>query len=332
MSPRDLPLWARGAAAALVLFASWWLVHSPALSTAVGASAGWIGAGVVAAFALRGMHLPLGLWPEGPMRTVFRPGWVIGTSGVFAVLVLLAHPATSPPLASWFDRGAYALVVIGVVGWGFAVAFVEQRPFAAWFIAAGVAALVPAAAALFAGAGTQACWFATDASQVPCVAGVVQAAAFTGAVITAAAFVTSELAFRRLLLGRAAGAGLILVLASAVVAALWQVVLDPSAVDGMRLAWWAGGGLAAGSLYARSGSLVVSSLYMGLLAAGDAAVRYGTSVPDQGHDTPMLSVHLAAALVLAALVVRRNGVFAGLRTVEDESDLRSDDAAEQDTG
>lgn len=313
MSQRDLPLWARAAAALLVVFASWWLVRTSVIRTVIGPSVAWIGTGVVAAFVLRGMHLPLGLWPDGPVRPRFRPAWVIGTTLVFAALVVLGNPATAAPLGETLDPGLYAVVIIGVAGWSFAVAFVEQRQFVPWLIAAVALAAAPALAAMAGGAVSTACVFAMDAADVPCAAGMVQAAAFTTAAVTAAAFVSHELAFRRMILGRSRGAGLVLVVGSAAAAVAWEVALHSGHLSAGDTAWWAAAGLSAGALYACSGSLLVSSLYTGLLAGGDAAVRYGTiGLAERGGS--MLAVHVVAALVLAGIVVQRNGLQSGLST------------------
>ncbi len=62
MSQRDLPLWARGLAAALLIIASWWLVETDTLRGAVGDSIALVSLGIVTVSILQGMHLPLGLW------------------------------------------------------------------------------------------------------------------------------------------------------------------------------------------------------------------------------------------------------------------------------
>lgn len=313
---RDLPLWARAATAGLAVFASWWLVETAAIQSIVGLSVVWLGVGVVAASALRGMHVPLGLWPESATRTRFSPVWVIAAGAVVGVLLVFSRPASAPDLFLKLDRGRYALVIIGGLAWGFSLAFVKQQRFVPWYGVAIIAGLAPAGIELWAAGAFQSelCWYGAG----NCRAGIAQVLAFSLAVITPSALVTVDLAFRRVLLGRLPGAGVLLVIAAALFAALWRVVLGLDAVTVVSASWWAGAAAIAGAIYALSGSLLVSSLYVGVLEGAALAAHLGSAARGWqtmglgDWSTPALATQASIVVLLLLLVWRRNGLLGGM--------------------
>ena len=117
MSQRDLPIWARGVAAGLLLFASWWLFNTEGIRSVVGDSIGALCLGVIAASILQGMHLPFALWPDGPWRKQFSVPGVVATAAVLAIMILIPRAVRSDVLASQLDVGYGIVVVVGnVVG------------------------------------------------------------------------------------------------------------------------------------------------------------------------------------------------------------------------
>jgi len=326
LSRSDLPLWARAVAAGLLLAASWWLLRTAAVVTAVGSSVVLVGLGVVAASMLRGMNVPLGFWPSGPWRRRFLPRAALGPAGVIAAAVLLAAPARDPALVDLVDPGVYLLVAAGAVAWGLGTGLVTLRPFLPWMGLAVVLALAPTLATMpfggvQSGFTSEVCWLQLLESPTGagCRIAYPWTVLFLAVVIAPAALVSHELAFRRVFLGVDGSAGVLAVLAAAGVAAAWaylvgdQVVLAPDT-------WWLGASAAAsaGSLYVLSRSVVVSATYTGLVLAGTAAVSFAAMDPDAtlgglavaGRAT---MAHAAVALGLLVMVGRRNGIFAGLR-------------------
>lgn len=322
MSPRDLPFVWRGAAVAFAIFASWWLTTTDVALNAVGESIAPIGLGVVAALVLRGMNAPLGIWPAGDARERFVPGWVIGAGAVVGGLVVAANPARSADLVPWLDRGRYALVIAGGLAWGYALAFVRQRRFVPWFGAAALLALVPALLEVgLRRGGETLCWMSGVGPE--CATGVLQAGAFGLSVVAPSALVTTEIAFRRLVLGRTAGAGMLLVLASALSMAAWYAAVSPEWPPWASLLWWLAAGAAAAALYALSGSLLVSALYVAVLEAGALALHGGAVAragAGAGWSSAGLIGHGATALALASIVWHRYGWRAGLAVVDEAAD------------
>ncbi len=323
MSQRDLPLWARGLAAALLIIASWWLVETDTLRGAVGDSIALVSLGIVTVSILQGMHLPLGLWPEGPWRPRFSKSVVVAVAVAFGLCFVVFDPG-SDALFENIDTGVFVLVVLGVVGWGFSWAFVRQRSFAPWYAIGIAVALVPLVGglvglALRTGEPAHLCLWAvregTDGSV--CGAPALRTFGFMTAVCAASSLVTLELTFRRLLIGEPGRAGLVLVVAAAIPYGLWILLVAPN-MPGLDAPVWLGiiGAMVAGSLYALSRSLLVSALYSGAVFAGyEALVR---AVPEGADGTIVLgwefaALHALAAVALMAWVHQRRGMLTGLR-------------------
>ncbi|NIM51674.1 MAG: hypothetical protein GTO22_20910 [Gemmatimonadales bacterium] len=327
MSQHDLPLWARGLAAVLLLISSWWLLHTETLRSVVGDSIALLSLGVIAVFILRGMHLPLGIWPVGPWRKEFSVSVVVAVALVFAVFIVLASPSESADLRGRLDVGTFLLVMAGVVAWGFSWAFVKQREYLPWYGIAAAAALLPCAVALMglqfrAGGSTELCVLSTQQGPAGmlCDTTVLRSFVLLVPLGVAAGLVTVELTFRRMLLGLPDRTGLLLILCGAVVSAAW-VGLVAADIPGVGYSWWLAGlgAVGAGCLYALSGSLLVSALYSALVFSFSDAVLYGSATMEEAANPPaslgieFALAHLAVAGMLAALVFKRKGLLRGIR-------------------
>jgi hypothetical protein len=323
LSQHDLPLWARGLAAALLIVASWWLVETETLRAVVGDSIALLSLGIVAVSILQGMHLPLGLWPEGPWRRRYSKSVVVAVAVAFGLCFVVFDPA-SAALHDSIDAGVFILVVLGVVGWGFSWAFVEQRSYAPWYAIGIAVALLPLIGGLVGlalrtdGPARLCVWAVSEgADGRACDAPVWRTFGFMTAICAASSLVTLELTFRRMLIGTPARAGLALVVAAAVPYGLWSLLVTPN-MPGLDAPVWLGivGAVTAGSLYALSGSLLVSALYSGAVFAGyEALVR---AAPEGMDGTIVLgwefaAFHTVAAVALLAWLQVRRGMLAGLR-------------------
>ncbi len=323
MSQSDLPLWARGLAGGLLLVASWWLLQADPIRSVVGPSVALIGLTVVAGSLLRGMHLPLGLWPTGPWRDHVSGRAVVGVGLVLAALIVLADPAV-PEVIDRIDAGLFAAVVAGAVVWGIAWAFVSQRAYLGWYGLATMFAVLPLLAGVVELVATrgnlQLCIFAAGAGEEGCAVSGVRTFGFMLPVYVATLLITVELAFRRLLVGNPKQAGLGLVILAAMLYGGW-VALVAGEVQSIPHPWWLGllGAVGAGSLYVLSRSLLVSCWFTAVLLAGQDAIS--ASLPlgleDGGPASATLLGYVVVltggVLLLAVLVARRRGVTAGLR-------------------
>ena len=340
MSQRDLPIWARGVAAGLLLFASWWLFNTEGIRSVVGDSIGALCLGVIAASILQGMHLPFALWPDGPWRKQFSVPGVVATAAILAIMILIPRAVRSDVLASQLDVGYGIVVVVGAVGLGFAVGFVKQRRYLAWYgIALGLA-LLPLAIELVVGSlsasggTTGICFFSLPQIQTAgnpldgCTVAMVPSLLFLTAIGATSKVVTEEIAFRRLLIGITPGAGLLSILGSAATALLWYVVLFRSGVGGTDIIVLGTlGALSAGCIYVLSKSLLVSALYnavytagywsLALAASGSARTGIGTASPSMWIAASAISV------ALAAIIAKRNGFFGNLREAASTDATRS---------
>ncbi len=327
MLQRDLPLWARGVAVPLLLFASWWLENTESLRAVVGDSIAWLSLGIVAASILRGLGLPLALWPLGPWRKEFLMPVVLVLAVVFGAVIVAARPSPSGDLVARLDRGAFLTIIAGVLVWGFAWALVRQRSFVPWFGLAVGAAVIPVVVALVVlrlrdGAWSDLCWFSAGGSseESRCEISVVRGFAFLAVTGVATALVTVELAFRRLLLGQSKRVGLALILGAAGVATAWFVLVVAGLSEFPWPLWLSViSSVGAGCFYVLSGSLLVSSLYTALLSGSYQALVYGDSTLGEvagamfslGGVLSILSTAIVVAL--SVLVVRRNGLVRGIR-------------------
>jgi hypothetical protein len=321
LSQRDLPLWARGAAAGLVLFAAWWLLSTAALRNAVGESLGALCLGVISLSILRGMHLPLSIWPDGPWRARFSTVAVIVVATVFAGLMIISGRNPPPALEVRLDPGMFALVVAGAIFWGFSFGFVRQRTFAPWYMLAILVGLLPLVVSLIFDSGEwgNVCvWSIREIDQSGttegCQAALLPALLFLVPIGAAAKLVTEELTFRRVLMGQPSTAGLAHVVGSSAVAVLWFALLmwtGVSVSDSVILGTF--GAISAGCLYSLSGSLLVSGLYSATISAGHWSLRLsqvdGTPGTAATVPTSLWVSGSLTAIVLAALLVKRNGLL-----------------------
>ena len=339
MSQRDLPLWARGVAAGLLVFASWWLLSTDALRNTLGDSIGILCLGVISVFILRGMHLPLSIWPFGPWRKSFQVVAVITVAVAIAGLILLSGMNQPSVLADIIDPGMAVLVVAGALFWGFGYGFVKQRSFLPWHLIALITAILPLLVNLLLsiggeGSGDALCVWTRQGAAVEnatlCHAAMLPTLMFLVAVGATSALVTEELAFRRLLIGQPKKAGLLVVLAAAVIAAAWYAVLGLMDVGfPAPLVLGSVGALNAGCIYVLSQSLLVSALYSGAFMASYWALTLSSLDPGAqvGPQVPF-SIWLTALVIgigLAAIVAKQNGILGDL--MRHEEPLEQPDAS-----
>lgn len=327
MSRSDPPIWVRAVTAVLLLFASWWLLETEVLRKLVGDSVAMIALGIVAFPVLRGMHLDVGVWPEGPWRDRFKTGAMVWTAVGIAVLLLVSRFGMTDSLAALIDIGDFALVVTGAIFWGTGTGMVRQRPYLGWYALAALLAMVPilfgVAAQMWLSEGglvERLCLWQTEQEggangSTSCVTAAAPPFLFLVAVSLPSALITEELAFRRLLIGCARQTGLIWVLAASVVAAGWYWLLVESGLAGYPAMLLGGvGAVSAGCLYVLSRSLMVSAVFSGFLLAGTGALQIGRqtsgATASQVQMVP-LSVWVPMVMIAAGLsivVAKRNGV------------------------
>jgi len=325
MPVRDPPVWARGVAAAFLLVASWWLLNTNSIRGLVGESIGALCIGVIAASILQGMHLPLAIWSEGPWRKRFAAPAVIGTAIGLAALILIARIANIDTMVDQLDLGTGILCVIGAVGLGFGVGFVRQRTYLAWYGFALALGIVPFLSDLVVTSFNTAdrtvplCLLSAPSSENGCTIAVLPSAIFLTAVGVASKLVTEELAFRRLLIGAAARAGISSILFSSLVALAWYLVLSRSGVGttGSVVAG-AVGALSAGCIYVLSKSLVASAIFSAAFAASNisaAAANAPVGTPAEGWVVSLTYLVAASvvSLLLCSVVFRKHGFLGNLK-------------------
>jgi hypothetical protein len=321
LSQHDLPLWAKGVAAALLVISSWWLLQTDTLREVAGPGIAVLSLGVVSGSILLGMHVPVGLWPNGPWRARFSSSVIVIVALVFAAFFVLFDPGES--LGDAYDPAMLLTTVIGVVAWGLAFTMVRQRPYIPWFAVAIGAALIPAAATVVRTALLDAPARLCLLTAVPvvdgtsCEAPAFQTFGFLVAAIAPAALLTVELTFRRLLIGQPERAGLLLVVIAAAAYGVWLALVAPVA-PGIAMPWWLGAAAAvgAGALFVLSGSLLVSAVYTATtFAAYEALVRAtpgGTALPELAQRWEYGTAIVLIGAVLAGIVYRRHGTLAGV--------------------
>ncbi len=331
MSQRNMPLWSRGLALILLLFAAWWLLATDVLRDTIGDSVGLLGLGVISVSILRGMHLRLGIWPEGPWRKKFASAMVLVPAVVLAALILLFGNGAAPALLGGVDAGTAVLAVVGAVFWGYSIAFVKQRPFLEWFGLAAALALVPLLVQLISSVGSGGFCVLTstvegaEGSATGCQAALLPSFAFMFAVGAPVMLVTEELAFRRIMIGESGEAGIVPILAAAAAVVAWMGLMAMTGVGAGPLVLWGGlGAIIAGSLYVLSRSLLVSACFNAAFIGGYWAVHLsrrlsGSDPSSMVGVAPGAAVTAAAAgLMLGYFVYRRNGVVGDMLSGESE--------------
>jgi hypothetical protein len=322
LSPRDLPLWARGATAALLLIAGWYVSHSEGLAGVVGYSTLDLSAGVVAAFLLLGMRLPPDVWPQHPLREPFSLPWALAAAVVMAGLILVARWSGVPALVADGDKGLLVAVVVGGAVWAVAWGRIRQEAYLPWYGWAAAAALAPLAARIVVMLASR---------ELPSLqwGTLLQVGAFFLVVGSTVALVTQELAFRRVLIGQAGDAGLAVVLISAALFGAWAAVAPDLPGGALQSAVSAGlHGIVLGSLYLLSRSLLVPALYQGVSTAAArafdiAALPVEGATPYDGRGLVGMVVTGCIAAFMAYQVGRRSG-FMGLLTRRHLPDAVSD--------
>ena len=313
MSPRDLPPWARGTTAVLVLIAAWYVPRSDSLAPVVGSSALEISAGVVAVSILLGMRLPLDLWPQHPERERFSLPAAAGAAVVMGVVLVLAEPTELPAIMADTDSGALFAIIVGGAVWALAWGRLHQRVFLRWYGFAAAAAGIPVLVGVIA--------LAIQGGALPTISWgqYLRVAGFFLVVGSAGTLVTQEIAFRRVLVGQAGDAGLATVLLAAVVFGAWHG-LAPDPVGGvLRVAVTASlHGVVLGSLYALSRSLLVPAFYHGVSTAALRAFDLTAAAPDGAppYADRMTWAVVATAIVASGLgyqVLQRSGFLGVLR-------------------
>lgn len=306
MSPPSLPLWVRGVAAVLALVASWWLVHTEPIHRLLGDSVAALSVGVVAAFVLRGMHQPLGLWPAREARRGFSMRWalIVPAAAVVLIGVSGASDAVSAAVRNMFrnDLGLMLLVVVGTVAWSLGLGLVRQQPYLRWYAVAAACGLAPPLVA-----------WVVEARALPTASGSAGMLGLFGFLFwsvanTSRILVTEELAFRRLLIGRPEQAGVALVLVSAFVSALWLPLvregvswIGPGVLNAFLV------GVVAGCLYVLSRSLLLAALFHGLYRATVISTIGAEGITRPGVSLVMLLATGMIGAVLMVLVVQQRG-------------------------
>ncbi len=323
MSPRDLPLWARAAAVLLVWIAAWYVPRSESLATAGGFSSLEVSAGVIAVSLLLGMRLPLDLWPQHPERAGFSLPFAIVLATVMGGLIVLARSSGILTDFAQTDRGLLVAIVVGGTVWALAWGRIQQRIYFRWYGIAAAVALLPLIARLVA--------VALDPVGWPTIHWMtfIQLPAFFFVAGSAAALVTQELAFRRIVIGQAGDAGLAVVLIAAVAFGVWRAAV-PDPAGGILAAGLSSTlhGVVLGSLYSLSRSLLVPAVYQGASTAGMRAFDLGTVAPEGvtaigGPTTIGMVVTGIVAAIFAYHVNRRSG-FMGLLTRRPVPDAAND--------
>ncbi len=337
MSSRDLPVWARGVTASLLILGGWFSARSELLSSFLGQSVVEISAGVMAFSILLGMRLPVDLWPQAVTRQRFSIAATLLTSLVFGALIVLAGSTGIPRLFWESERTALAVVVMGgtafAVGWG----RTRQAPYGRWYAIAALCAVLPVALGML-GLAVRGEVHGFD------ITVFVKSVGFFAFFAASGALVTQELAFRRLLVGQSGDAGLLVVLIGALVFGAWHAVIphDGALLQTVGLATL--NGVVLGSLYILSRSLLVPAVFHGLqngvVKASHAAVTAdsGEMLSANALWIPMMLVTVITACFLAVSVSRRTGFLGslwvssavGLAPTDDDAPVGPDHPVEAD--
>jgi hypothetical protein len=235
---------------------------------------------------------------------------VVLVAVVFSALMVIADPRSEDVLRQ-VDRGVFFLTVTGVVCWGVVWSLVRQRGVAGWLGMATAAGLAPFIVGLLeSGAAVDGglCLFGHDAAR-GCAGSTMRAIGFLLPTYAAMSLITIELTFRRLLIGTPAYAETPTVIASGLLFAAWTALVGVD-VPLFAVPWWTAllGALSAGVLYVLGGSLLVSSLFTGLLYAGYFSLGVGATEEAAAMPSPAYTVALAlVTLALVGLLIRQRG-------------------------
>lgn len=314
MSPRDLPVWARGATGLLVLAAGWFAGRSEDLNAALGYSVVEVSAGVVAVSILLGMRLPLDLWPRAPKRQQVSIPAALAVAIVMGGLILVSRPIGLSSVLLETDLLGVLAIVVGGTAWALAWGVTNQSSFLRWY---GTAVLVAAAPTLLAVLVMVARY-----GELPTVRvwPLLQVASFFLVAGAAGSLVTQELAFRRLLIGQSGDAGLLTVMVAAVLFGLWRAVIPETAGGfGRTFLVMSLSGFVMGSLYLLSRSLLVPALYQGVQSGIARGLQLST-VDERGTEAYTAGLWLVAAVATTAIamvmgyhVLRRAGLLGSLK-------------------
>lgn len=265
-----------------------------------------ISAGVIAFSILLGMRLPLELWPRAPRRELFSIPFSIIAAAVLGGMILVSASTRIPAAFLETGRGAVPVVVAGgtamALGWG----RVSQRAFSRWYLVAAVCAVVPVALGML-GLGIR----GEVTSFNPRI--FFQAACLFAVIGTAGSLVTQEVAFRRLLIGQSGDAGLVIVLAAAVIFGLWHGVIPAEGTSIPTVLQGTANGVVLGSLYVLSRSLLVPAVFHGIQSGlikgfyASAAAETGQPLGPGSLWIPIVLVTLITGGFLAYAVNRRSG-------------------------
>ncbi len=264
----------------MLVATAWFVKESAFVTEHAGESAVRLTVGIAAFSVLLGTKVPVGLWPARLKRERFSwgPALLLGTVG--AALIALAGRGGVAEGQWAADRGGVLLVVVGAAFWT-AILGVSKFPREKlWLALAIIGGSLPAITSLWLVRIEDPMVVSADGNSL------VAAVGFFAVAGIASALVTDELAFRRLLVGRTGGVGLMMVALGAFVYGIWNTFL-PAESGGLLAAFGLGfaRGIIAGALYVLSRSLLVSSVFTGLTIAGTTGVVMALREGGTGAET-----------------------------------------------
>ena len=303
---RELSLRMRGITAVLLVGGGWFAVRSERIVALLGDATAYLSAGIIVVCVLIGVRASLGLWSPDQTRSVFSAPLGLLVAAVAAGVVLATGRTGLPEQLVRPSLGTAALFVMGGAAWAVSVGRARLAPAAPWFGVAVAAAIVPVTIA----AAPMGIWNAAAGTSVFNLFGTF---VFWSTVLGAGSFITTEVAFRSVLVGQDAQGGLLLVAGAAVVFGLWYGVTSTGSplISGLGAASF---GLTAGALYVLSGSLFVSAAFHGLQLGAVGALVTAAGEPGLwsqwlGDMWPwMAATNGIVAMGLAYVVFRQRGL------------------------
>lgn len=322
MSSSELPLWQRIILAAMLIAAAWFFKEADFLANA-GASAVQLVAGLAAVSMCLGGDVPLGLWPARFKRDSFAWGSAL-LLAIVGALVVAFFGRGGLVAGEWAqDKGGIVALVFGGAVWSAALGASKMPPHRRWLAIAAIGGILPGIGGILWVRSVD--WMALSVDGYTLVASV----GFFLVAKTALVLVADELAFRRVLVGRTGGAGLLMVLVGAFVYGIWATFL-PEAGPNLLAVFLSGfaRGVAAGSLYVLSRSLLISSVFTGFsLAVTSGSVRAlrlgGTGdgyIIQFWNGTMVLTLLIAAVLAWVLYRTKGLGGFGEYQVSADASD------------